>query len=106
MKACIYGAGAIGGWMGVKLARAGCEVSVVARGRTLEEVQQHGLRLAQGGETLAAPVRASAVPADLGVQDLVVVAVKAPAMTDLARLWKLKLDTAAAPPAAPAAATG
>lgn len=85
MKACIYGAGAIGGWLGVKLARAGCEVSVVARGRTLEEVQQHGLRLAGGSETLAAPVRASAVPADLGVQDLVVVAVKAPAMAEVAR---------------------
>jgi 2-dehydropantoate 2-reductase len=85
MKVCIYGAGAIGGWMGVKLARAGCEVSVVARGRTLEEIQQHGLRLAEGGETLAAPVRASAVPADLGVQDLVVVAVKAPAMAEVAK---------------------
>lgn len=85
MKVCIYGAGAIGGWIGMKLARAGCDVSVVARGATLEELKQHGLRLQQGGEALSAPVQASASPADLGVQDLVVVAVKAPAMADVAR---------------------
>ena len=84
MKVAIYGAGAIGGWIGVKLARAGCDVSVVARGATLEAIQQHGLRLHTGGEELSAKVRASASPADLGVQDLVVVSVKAQAMTDVA----------------------
>jgi 2-dehydropantoate 2-reductase len=81
MKACIYGAGAIGGWLGVRLARAGCDVSVVARGVTLAALGQHGLRLVQGGEPSAVPVRASASPAELGVQDLVVIAVKAPAIT-------------------------
>lgn len=85
MKVCIYGAGAIGGWMGVKLANAGCEVSVVARGATLAALQQHGLRLQEGSQVLAAPVKASASPADLGVQDLVVVAVKAPAMAEVAK---------------------
>jgi 2-dehydropantoate 2-reductase len=85
MKVCIYGAGAIGGWMGVKLARAGCDVSVVARGATLEAVCRHGLRLAEGEDVLAAPVRASASPAELGVQDLVVVAVKSQAMGEVAR---------------------
>jgi 2-dehydropantoate 2-reductase len=84
MKVCIYGAGAIGGWVGVKLARAGCDVSVVARGVTLEAVKQHGLRLKDGDETLSAPVRASASPAELGVQDLVVIAVKSQAMNDVA----------------------
>jgi 2-dehydropantoate 2-reductase len=85
MKACIYGAGAIGGWIGVKLAQAGCEVSVVARGATLQALQAHGLRLDEGGHTRSAPVRASATPAELGVQDLVVVAVKAPAMAEVAK---------------------
>lgn len=85
MKVCIYGAGAIGGWIGVKLARAGHPVSVVARGATLGQLQAHGLRLQEGGETRSSPVRASASPAELGVQDLVVVAVKAPAMADVAR---------------------
>jgi 2-dehydropantoate 2-reductase len=85
MKVCIYGAGAIGGWIGVKLARAGCELGVVARGATLQALRAHGLRLQVGQETLVAPVKASASPADLGVQDLVVIAVKAPAMADVAR---------------------
>jgi 2-dehydropantoate 2-reductase len=85
MKVCIYGAGAIGGWMGVKLARAGCEVSVVARGATLEALARDGLRLQEGGDTVSSPVRASAAPAELGVQDLVIVAVKAPAMAEVAK---------------------
>jgi len=83
-KVCIYGAGAIGGWIGVQLARAGCDVGVVARGATLAAIGGHGLRLVRGGETSAARVRASASPADLGVQDLVVIAVKAPAMAEVA----------------------
>ena len=84
MKACIYGAGAIGGWIGVHLARAGCDVSVVARGETLAAIRAHGLRLLEGGEEMAVPVKASASPAELGPQDLVVVAVKAPAMQAVA----------------------
>ena len=87
MKVCIYGAGAIGGWMGVKLAQAGCELSVIARGATLEALRRDGLRLQQrDGKSMSAEVRASANPADLGVQDLVVVAVKAPAMTEVAKV--------------------
>ena len=85
-KVCIYGAGAIGGWIGVKLAEAGCDVSVVARGATLQAIQQGGLRLQQqGGETISVKARASASPADFGVQDLVIVAVKAPAMGEVAK---------------------
>jgi 2-dehydropantoate 2-reductase len=85
MKVCIYGAGAIGGWLGVKLGVAGCNISVVARGATLESLQANGLRFQQGDEVLRVPVQASASPADLGVQDLVIVAVKAPAMADVAK---------------------
>ena len=84
-KVCIYGAGAIGGWLGVRLATAGCRVSVVARGATLAALQQNDLRLREGGVETAVSVRASARPAELGVQDLVVVAVKAPALTEVAR---------------------
>ncbi len=84
MKVCIYGVGAIGGWMGVKLAQSGCEVSAVARGATLEALQRHGLRLVEGDETYTVRVRASERAADLGPQDLVVIAVKAPAMTSVA----------------------
>ena len=84
MKACIYGAGAIGGWIGVKLAQAGHEVSVVARGETLAALSQHGLRLVEGDTTHAVNVRASDEPAALGPHDLVVVAVKAPSMASVA----------------------
>ncbi|MDR5838445.1 MULTISPECIES: 2-dehydropantoate 2-reductase [unclassified Caballeronia] len=84
MKTGIYGAGAIGGWLGVKLAQAGCDVSVVARGATLEALRQDGLRLVEQDATHTVKVAASADPADLGVQDLVIVAVKAPAMESVA----------------------
>ncbi len=84
-KVCIYGAGAIGGWIGVRLARAGCDVSVVARGATLQAVQRHGLQLRSGGEQFSAQVPASDAPVDLGVQDLVVIAVKSQAMRDVAK---------------------
>ena len=85
MKACIYGAGAIGGWVGHRLASVGCRVSVVARGATLDALQQHGLRLNQGGAVTRQAVTSSALPADLGIQDLVVLAVKAPALPEVAR---------------------
>ena len=85
MKVCIYGAGAIGGWMGSRLASIGCEVSVVARGATLDALQLHGLRLREGDRITSQAVASSAVPADLGVQDLVVLAVKAPSLPDVAR---------------------
>jgi 2-dehydropantoate 2-reductase len=84
MKVAIYGAGAIGGWMGVKLAQAGHDVSVVARGATLAALQEQGLRLIEGGTTQAVQVKASASPVELGTQDLVVVAVKGPAMASVA----------------------
>lgn len=85
MKVCIYGAGAIGGWIGSGLARAGCSVSVVARGATLDALQLHGLRLHQGGRVSSQAVASSALPADLGVQDLVVLAVKAPSLPEVVR---------------------
>ncbi|MBC7446324.1 MAG: 2-dehydropantoate 2-reductase [Polaromonas sp.] len=85
MKACIYGAGAIGGWIGHRLAQAGCSVSMVARGATLEALQLHGLRLHGGKGMTAQPVASSDTPARLGVQDLVVLAVKAPSLPEVAR---------------------
>ncbi|MBG6073350.1 MULTISPECIES: 2-dehydropantoate 2-reductase [unclassified Polaromonas] len=85
MKVCIYGAGAIGGWIGSGLAHAGCSVSVVARGATLDALQLHGLRLRTGNQVTSQAVASSDTPADLGVQDLVVLAVKAPSLPDVAR---------------------
>lgn len=47
-KACIFGAGAIGGWMGAALARAGCQLSAVARGAALQALRTQGLTLVHG----------------------------------------------------------
>ncbi len=85
MKTCIYGAGAVGGWIGARLARAGHEVSLVARGATLAALQQHGLRLQEAGQMHTEKVQASDQPEDLGPQDLVVISVKAPAMRAVAQ---------------------
>ena len=85
MKICIYGAGAIGGWIGARLAALGEPVSVVARGATLAALHTHGLRLQQAEGLLQVPVQAADNAATLGVQDLVVVAVKAPALAEVAR---------------------
>jgi 2-dehydropantoate 2-reductase len=82
---CIYGAGAIGGWIGAHLAAQGAAVSLVARGATLTALQQQGLGLREGESERTYSVRAVAEPAELGVQDLVVLAVKAPALAEVAR---------------------
>ena len=84
-RVCIYGAGAIGGWLGVALARAGCELSAVARGQTLAALQHNGLTLVHGEERETVAVNAKQDPAALGVQDVVVIAVKAPSMPEVAR---------------------
>ena len=84
-KICIYGAGAVGGMIGTRLALAGAEVSVVARGQTLKIIQANGLRLITGEQTLTGSVKAVAEPAALGIQDYVIVAVKAPALRQIAQ---------------------
>jgi 2-dehydropantoate 2-reductase len=84
-QVAIVGAGAIGGWMGVHLARADAQLSVLARGDTLQALQKNGLQLHQGGELHTVPVRASNDAAALGVQDLVVISVKAPALASVAQ---------------------
>lgn len=77
MKICIFGAGAIGGYMGAKLAQAGADVSMVARGPHLAAMQVNGLTLIENGETKNMPVTVSDNPADLGVQDYVIITLKA-----------------------------
>jgi 2-dehydropantoate 2-reductase len=79
MKICVVGAGAIGGMLGVKLALSGNEVTLILRGANLAAVQQNGLRLIEEGgrELLAQPIRATSVIAEAGVQDVVILALKA-----------------------------
>ena len=91
-RVCIVGAGAIGAWIGARLGArwspAGCVVSVLARGATLQALQRDGLRCQfaeEAGGLVHTSVRTSADAHALGVQDLVIVAVKAPSMADVAR---------------------
>ena len=71
--------------IGTRLARSGATVSVVARGQTLAAVKREGLRLVLDGELLQARVEASEDPSELGVQNYVIIATKAPSMPDIAR---------------------
>ena len=85
---CIVGAGAIGGWLGAGLARAGCSVSFLARGETLKALQTQGLNLQSGTTEETYAVHASNHAAELaerGTQDLVIIAVKAPALREVAQ---------------------
>lgn len=84
MRIAIYGAGASGGHLAVKLARAGHEVSVVARGAHLEAIRTRGLSLHQGPDCWHANVQATDTPSTLVPQDLVFVTVKATALPQVA----------------------
>src|SRR5262249_22574631 len=84
-KFCVFGAGGIGGTVTTLLARCGATVSVVARGQTLAALKRDGLRLTIDGETLQASLRASGDPSDLGIQDYVIIAAKAPSLPDIAQ---------------------
>lgn len=77
MKICIYGAGAIGGYLGVLLKRGGADVSLIARGAHLEAIRKNGITLDMGGERLIERLPASDDPEDFGEQDYVIVALKA-----------------------------
>jgi len=85
MKFCIYGVGAVGGFVGARLARAGYTVTAVAKGATLEALRSHGLRLESEGELFTEKVRATDDSEELGVQDVVVLSVKATALPEIAK---------------------
>ena len=76
-KIAIFGAGAIGGLVGAKLALAGADVTVVARGPHLAAIRARGLTLISGGATHVIPVKAVQDPAEAGIQDYVIVTLKA-----------------------------
>src|ERR1700682_820544 len=80
MKICIYGAGAIGGYLGVQLAGAGADVSLVARGAHLAAMRENGLKLLIDGEERVARRRGTDTPAELGPQDYIFVSLKAQAV--------------------------
>ena len=88
MKICIYGAGAIGGYLGVQLAQAGINVSLVARGAHLAAMKANGLKLITAdGERVVHP-RCTDNPAELGVQDFIIITLKAHSITGVLEQMK------------------
>ena len=77
MKICIYGAGAIGAYLGARLIEAGCEGTLIARGPHLQAMRENGLTLQTGDEPQALQVTCPDNPAEVGPQDYVVVTLKA-----------------------------
>ncbi len=88
MKVCIYGAGAIGGYLGVQLALAGADVSLVARGAHLAAMRENGLKLLIGDEERIIHPRCTDNPAELGVQDYVIICLKAHSITGVIEAMK------------------
>jgi 2-dehydropantoate 2-reductase len=84
MNICVVGAGAIGGWVAARLALSGLDVSMVARGETLHLIDTQGLHLTDGGDTRCVAVAVADDPAVFGEQDLLILAVKAPALPHIA----------------------
>lgn len=86
MKVAIVGVGAIGGYVGIRLALAGEDVTFIARGATLETLRSRGLRLlsAEGAEEVVPQVKAVADYAAAGAQDLVILAMKAHQVAEVA----------------------
>ncbi|HUN59949.1 MAG TPA: 2-dehydropantoate 2-reductase [Candidatus Binataceae bacterium] len=77
MKICVFGAGAIGGFLAARLARAGAEVSVIARGPHLEAMRRNGLRLISAKEDFIVNPQCTSDPAEAGPQDYVILTLKA-----------------------------
>jgi len=83
LKVCVFGAGAIGGYLGVELARTDVDLSVVARGAHLAAMRAGGLRLRIDGEEHVAHPRCTDAPSELGAQDYVIIALKAHTISDV-----------------------
>ena len=84
MKICVFGAGAVGGYLAGWLAQGGAEVSAVARGAHLAAIRARGLRVETPDTAITARIAASDDPGALGRQDVVLVTVKAPALPSVA----------------------
>jgi 2-dehydropantoate 2-reductase len=87
MKFCVVGAGSIGGYVGAKLALAGEDVTLVARGANLRAISAHGMRLIMhdGSEQVAQNLRAAATPGEAGAHDVVILGMKAHQVVPIAK---------------------
>ena len=91
-KICIFGAGAIGGYLAACLHDAGADVSLIARGSHLNAIKESGLKLEINGEMRSFKLKASDNPADFGRQDYVIIALKAHGITHITETIQPLLD--------------
>jgi 2-dehydropantoate 2-reductase len=84
MKICVFGAGAVGGTIGGRLALAGEDVTLIARGPHLDAMRSRGLRLCRAGETATVKPDCTADTAQAGSHDLVILTLKAPSLRSAA----------------------
>ena len=84
MKICIYGAGAVGGYLGAELTLAGHDVTLIARGAHLASMRERGLTILTNGDEKTVRVASTDNPAQVGLQDYVIVTVKTHALPDIA----------------------
>ncbi|MBS3649377.1 2-dehydropantoate 2-reductase [Pseudaminobacter sp. 19-2017] len=98
-RICVFGAGAIGGYLAVSLAKAGADISVVARGPHLAAIRSRGLTLRKNGEEHTCRITATDDPRELGEQDYVIVGMKAHAVPAVVERFVplLGKDTAVVP---------
>ncbi len=80
MRICIYGAGAIGGYMGALLSLSGVDVTLVARGPHLQAMRKNGLKIIADGEAKTAYPKCTDNPVEAGRQDYVIITLKAPSV--------------------------
>ncbi|PPR10201.1 MAG: hypothetical protein CFH41_01936 [Alphaproteobacteria bacterium MarineAlpha11_Bin1] len=85
MKFCVFGAGAVGGFVGGMIARTNVEVSLIARGEHLSTIKANGLKVITSEEQFVIDVPATDTPRDLGVQDVIFLSAKAHSLTDAAK---------------------
>ena len=81
MRICIYGAGAIGGYLGARLSSSGADVTLIARGPHLAAMKENGLRIIEAGEESVTHPACTDDPAAAGLQDYVIITLKAPSVT-------------------------
>jgi 2-dehydropantoate 2-reductase len=91
-KICIFGAGAIGGYLAACLHDAGADVSLIARGQHLNAIKENGLKLEINGEIRSFKLNASDNPADFGRQDYVIIALKAHGISHITETIQPLLD--------------
>jgi len=84
MRVCVYGAGAVGTCLAARLHGGGADVSIIARGATLAAIRAGGITMQAPRREISAAIPVTEAPGELGPQDAVIVAVKAPALPAVA----------------------